>query len=98
MTAKSSDTTDVIFKVFSEGDVIAMFPGLAGSSKLWQCLSYQHSGQHGPADIQLTRTLKTARPAEYASLKRELERQGYTLKIVKRATIRHERMRKKEIQ
>lgn len=97
MTANQSDITDVIFKVFPEGDVIAFFPGLAATSKSWQCLSYQHVGQHGPADVSLISKMKKATPEQYADLLDELEGQGYTLRVVLRATRAHMRLRRQQI-
>lgn len=90
--------TDVIFRKFKdEGDIIALFPGQAWSSKVWQCASYQRVGQHGGADVNLVMTTAPATPEEYKSLKAELERIGYKLKVVKRFTKRHYEARLKEI-
>ena len=56
------DVTPVIFRVWPEGDVIAIFPELAYSRDGHLCMSYQHVGQHGGADCELvtkaTRHLK----------------------------------------
>lgn len=88
--------TKVIFRIWPKsegGDVIALFPALAGDvGKPHTCSSYQHLGQHGSADLSgLTSKLRLATPAEYADLKRELENYGpadahYILDIRKRAT------------
>jgi len=76
--------TKVIFKKFPEGDVIALFPELAGDNNPYKtCLSYCHLGQHGAASVELS-SLKAATPYQYASLKVELEQLGYDLLIVKK--------------
>ena len=76
--------TKVIFKKFPEGDVIALFPELAGDNNPYRtCESYQHLGQHGAASVELS-SLKAATPYQYASLKVELEQLGYDLWIVKK--------------
>lgn len=87
------------------GDVIALFPAIAGSvGKPWTCSSYQHVGQHGTADLKgLTRRLRLATPSEYADLKKELENYGppdahYKLDICKRATPADYRARVRQLQ
>ena len=82
----NAEKTKVIFRKFRNGDVIALFPQIAGSCADYGCSmqSYMHIGQHGAADcVTIT---KPAIPEEYADLKSELEGIGYELKIVKRAT------------
>lgn len=75
--------TKVIFKIL-KGDVIALFPELAGDNNPYTtCLSYMTIGQHGAASTFLSR-LKPANPMQYASLKVELEQIGYDLEIVKK--------------
>ena len=82
--------TKVIFRKFREGDVIALFPELPGSyGHVETCESYQTIGQHGPASVDLSKVARLASPAEYAPLKRELERIGYRLRVCKRMT-RHD--------
>ena len=66
------------------GDIIALFPWVEESPS--RCSSFEHVGQHGPADYcgVISRTTP-ATPAEYADLKRELEHSyGYNLAIRKR--------------
>ena len=75
--------TKVIFKII-EGEVIALFPELAGDMNPHKtCLSYQHVGEHDCASVELA-SLKAATPIQYASLKVELEQRGYDLEIVKK--------------
>jgi hypothetical protein len=75
----------VMFKI-TEGEVIAIFPALAGDSSPATCLSYMRVGQHGACSIDFVRKLKWATPEQYASLKVELESIGYELKLVRRFT------------
>ena len=79
--------TPVIFRVFkSGGDVIALFPTIPAGGVYIK--SYQHIGQHGPAQIHaLIPITRLAKPKEYRELKKELERIGYrNLKVCKRNT------------
>jgi hypothetical protein len=91
------NSVDVMFRVdrgrVSWGnlaDVYALFPGLAGTNKIHTCLCYQHVGQHSSADLQgCINKSRPATPEEYDQLKRELERIGYVLNVVKRSTVKH---------
>ena len=70
---------DVHFRVFPEGDVIALFPNdrIGGG----QINSYQRLGQHGGASPALLKDLRKATRAEYAPLLAELKRIGYCLRV-----------------
>jgi hypothetical protein len=81
-----TNKTRVIFKKFDEGDIIALFPELAGGMNPYTtCESYMHVGQHGATSVELA-GLNPANPEEYASLKAELESLGYDLTIARRMT------------
>ena len=71
--------TRVVFKI-EDGSTLAVFPEelatLAGD-----IMVYQHIGQHGAACPNYCATLPDATPSEYATLKAELERIGYTLAV-----------------
>ena len=80
-----ANVTPVVFRVWpkSEGrEVIALFPtqqengGLIGS--------YEHMGQHGAASSGIVYRTRLAKADEYASLKRELEKIGYVLRVMRR--------------
>lgn len=74
--------TVVIFRVFKDGDVLALFPYEPGTGEPDSCSSYQRVGQHSSADY--THCIKATRPAtpeEYAPLKAELESIGYELAV-----------------
>lgn len=90
--------TPVIFKRFKDGDIIALFPAMAGDSNPYKtCGSYQHIGQHSAASVDLARELKHATPEEYAPLLAELRRIGYDdLKIMKRVQYSHFKTRLEE--
>ena len=87
-------TTDVIFRKWRDGNVIALFPGTAATNDPHLCLSYEHMGQHAAASDSLTGVTDPAKPAEYVELKRELERQGYNLNVVRRFTSKHRQQRR----
>jgi len=75
--------TKVVFLKFPQGDIIAMFPEIPGTNKPGDCLSYQHTGQHGAASTELLRELQPATPEEYAPLKSELENHfDYHLEVI----------------
>ena len=74
--------TEVAFRVFPEGDVIALFPQDKQGAGMIN--SYQRLGQHGEASQQLVKELRRASPAEYAPLLAELKSIGYRLRVGKR--------------
>jgi hypothetical protein len=77
--------TKVIFRVMLNGEVIALFPEIAGDRNAGNCMSYMHIGQHGVAYAKLDRRLAT--PEEYAPLLAELQRVGYDdLRVMKRVS------------
>ena len=79
--------TKVIFRKSRHG-VLALFPELPGTMDPHTCLCYEHVGQHGSADVWISRRgYRLAAPDEYADLKRELETAYcYELDPVKRIT------------
>jgi hypothetical protein len=80
--------TKVIYRKFSDGEVIALFPEEPNSiHESNTCMSYQHVGQHGGASIALCHELAPAKPEEYEALHNELIAVGYTeLVVVPRVT------------
>ena len=66
------------------GGIIALFPEIPATVEAWDCMSYEHVGQHGAATPNLVDCTVPATEEEYAPLKRELESIGYDLAIVKR--------------
>lgn len=69
--------TPVVFRRFSDGEVIAILPTTPGGQS-GECMSYLHVGQHGSADYgHVIRITRPAAPAEYADLLAELVRVGY---------------------
>lgn len=96
-----AEFTDVIFRRFTDmhvNEVIALFPGIAGSyaEPLTTCQSYQHIGQHSPACIDLPHT-RAATAEESEALHTELTRLGYRLNVVTRATLAHLRARHAQV-
>ena len=82
------EQTDTVFRMFPEGDVVALFPAIAADLD-GRCSSYMHIGQHGAADYQhvIGRT-RPARPDEYRELLVELGGIGYAMRTVRRASSR----------
>ena len=82
-----TETTKVIFRRWKElREVFALFPAIPGTNDPSTCLCYAHMGQHSNANydacIKRSRHVFSRNP-EVASLRRELERAGYVLKIGK---------------
>ncbi len=94
-------TVDVMFRKHKkEGDIVAVFPGMAGDSSISTCGCYQHIGQHGACSVAwVLEDTRPATPEEYAPLLNELKRIGYgdTLRIVKRMTQKHVASRRAEL-
>lgn len=83
----------VIFRVYPNGDVIALFPEIAVDTIGYNCQSYMHVGQHGAASPSLVDDTKPATPKEYEPLKKELEKAGYDLEVIKRFRYEHQKIR-----
>lgn len=89
--------TKVIFRKCCNGEIIALFPQLAGSFNPSECMSYMFCGQHGIASVFIVQDTKLATPDEYATLQDELERViGYDLHIVNKFTYADQKQRAKE--
>jgi len=95
---KDNFKTTVIFRKFSDGDILAVFPEMPGDSSIGTCGSYQHIGQHGACSIFISDITKPATPREYADLKAELEMIGYNLAICLRFSKSHNEKRKAELE
>jgi hypothetical protein len=80
-------------------EVIAVFPGLAGTMDEDTCMCYVHLGQHSHCVLDhMTSTYRIARPEEYEPLRKELVRVGYTqLNVVEKPTKAHLHARRKQI-
>ena len=92
MRTQRDISNDVVFRVFRNGgDVIALWPAVLTNKHY--CQSYQHIGQHGPADYNgLISITRLASPVEYAELLKELRRLGYSPNVIKRITPKHRSM------
>ena len=97
MKAKT-ETTFVIFRKWKDtGTIIALFPTIPSDRYGWQCLSYEHVGQHGGADLQgVKETTTPAGAQETIPLRRELRRRGYRLEPIRRTTARMHEQRRAE--
>lgn len=94
---QDTEPTPTVFRVFPEGDVIALFPADAAGSTYGDCTSYMHVGQHSAADYHhVVASTRPAEPEEYESLLRELEQVGYRPKVYRREQRQHHRSRMDE--
>jgi len=80
------EITKVIFRMFGDGQVIALFPEIATDKVGYYCQSYMHNGQHGPASPGLVNSTKPTKQEDYQHLFDELKTIGYNLKVVKKFT------------
>ena len=88
MERKEWEVTKVIFRKYRDGDIIALFPEIAGDMD-WQnnCSSYMHVGQHGTANYKgVMSDTFPCKPQETINLCSELEGRGYNLRTMKRQT------------
>lgn len=79
--AVDGNTTNVAFRKFPDGDVIALFPDIPESHDGTMIMSYMHMGQHCGASNSLLTELKPAIPGEYRDLLRELTARGYVVSV-----------------
>lgn len=96
MPPKYNAATPVIFRMLN-GECVAILPTLPWNGDPNQCTSYMHVGQHGACDIRLGQRARLATRAEYMPLKKELQRIGYKLHVVKRIAAAHNTERHKAI-
>ncbi len=80
---EDDEITDVIFRQWRNGDIIALFPNQ--DTGRYTCGSYMKVGQHSAADYEgvVSATILAA-PKEYEDLKKELEKIGYKLRVLTR--------------
>ncbi len=97
MKAKT-EKTFVIFRRWKDtGTIIALFPTIPSDRYGWQCLSYEHFGQHGGADFHgVMQATTPASRQETLALRRELRRRGYRLAPIRRTTATMHEQRKTE--
>lgn len=69
--------TEIIFRKFKDGEIIAFFPYQYHNIMKGEILSYMHIGQHGGASPELIKELEECTPEEYESLLNELKMIGY---------------------
>ncbi len=94
---KDKHKTPVIFRMFKDGDIIAIFPAQAGTNDVNTCGSYMHIGQHSACSVDIASIARIAHVSEYRYLRKELEGLGYNLHIIKRMCSHHRNGRLKQI-
>lgn len=82
-TNKRQAKTRVVFRAFSDGEIIALFPHMTNGAFIG---SYLHIGQHGDASRDVVEMTKPAKRSEYAALYRELRGIGYRMEVGTRVT------------
>ena len=94
---KDKEKTKTVFRMWPDGEVIALFPQIATAISGYECQSYQHIGQHSGANSWLV-VVKTrpAKPEEYAELLKELRQIGYNVRIAKRCTFQDQQIRQRQ--
>lgn len=82
---KDNFVTEVIFRKFEDGEVIALFPYNVENYN-GDIVSYMHVGQHECVDYNhvVNKTKLITNPEEYKELKNELENIGYNLKVIRK--------------
>ena len=76
-------------------DVFALFPELPSDYQGFFCDSFERIGQHSGADYHLCINASDPASAEDAAeLRQELERIGYRLKPIQRASYKHHEARR----
>lgn len=84
MTSKVNKT-DVIFRVDSDGEPLAIFPyDIAGTNGDMTC--YAHYGKHSSCAPSYMRRLKRAESSAFAALREELTSLGYELREINRVS------------
>lgn len=85
----AGETTRVVFRRYSDGQIIALFPDVPWSGRRDEIISYMHLGQHGVADYRyVVATTKPATEKESAGLLNELRQVGYNnIRVIKRIKI-----------
>jgi hypothetical protein len=93
------EKTKTVFRVYSNGEIIALFPQVPADIHGSFCMSYMHVGQHGGADtFVVVKQTRLAKPKEYAALLKELKQLGYKPRIAERCTYRNCRIRREQCQ
>ena len=88
------DKTKVIFRMWENGQVIAMFPEVAVDKIGYYCQSYMNVGQHSPASPSLVANTKPASKEDYAELMKELVKIGYdNLQVIKKFSYAMQKIR-----
>lgn len=93
------EKTKTVFRIWPDGEVIALFSQIAADVHGNLCQSYMHVGQHGGADYSLvvSRT-RLATPKKYKPLLKELKRIGYKPLIAKRCSRKGQLIRRTQYQ
>lgn len=91
-----SETLPVVFRRWRDTrTAFALFPTSPSDYQGFSCYAYERVGGHGGADyFGCVQASGPASAEEVADLKQELERIGYRLKAIKRASWKHHEARR----
>jgi len=76
--------TKVIFRKFSNGEIIALFPELPGNNNPSTCLNYMHIGQHGSGLADLSNTQRCTKLESHNLYMELVLAVGYSLHVISR--------------
>lgn len=84
MSTEERVAIDVAFVLETDGDIVAVMPGLAGTvNRPDTCSCYAHMGQHSAGNIDyFVNHCSRAHPDWYADLLKELVRIGYDVTVI----------------
>ena len=80
---KQEHITEMLFRIESDGQILAVMPYEIGSPKANNVMCYAHIGQHSSCDYYYV--LEKTKPAsfeQYKNLKDELEDIGYNIQVI----------------
>lgn len=87
----------IIFRVYPDGEIIALFPQIAAGITGYLCQSYMHVGQHGAANpAAVVQQTRLATVEEYRELLKELEEIGYNPVVAKKCLYKDQQIRQKQ--
>lgn len=87
-----------VFRIYPNGEVIALFPQIAAQIGGYLCQFYIHIGQHGAAGTHtVVRQTRLASRKEYLPLLKELEQIGYNPVVAKRCTYKDLQIRQEQV-
>ena len=86
MNKNDIEVVPVIFRVWTDEKIGALFPTISAGVNPLYCAAY-YAGRHSSANyLHCIRQTRSATEAEYADLYREIAKPGYHMRVVQRAS------------